>query len=537
MRTSFLSAVVALCLLASPVSAQNLSSGRVDGLLSSLSWENSSSAPSQSNGSSGAAGSADAAANPDASTPITDPVTGGTWMEDFEDRTGWTVHTNVLHSGEKRWEGWNFATIRDWTWAVGTDKRHYFTRGDGKVAIAESKHHRLKAGEQMTTELTSPSVPVTPGVAYQLEFDSHYRQGSSDNTAKVVLTFDTGESKTVREFTKDSFSTHEQVGFTAPSGAQSVSATFVYGNAQDDWFWAIDNVTVTTPLPADPGTPTAVVDVISDTHNEKKYGDVIDFLNRQPDPAGAMVVNGDYVDMGYAENYANFAADRAAHPHASGREYFTIGNHEMLGTDGSDTFLHRYLDMTKQDHVWREEVVDGQPLLMISTEFYDDVARDGKEPYVVLSDAQLNWLKQRLDYWEGKGKTVFLFSHLVLPYTVTSTHSPWYGNDFAELGKLNKVLQGHDNIVMFTSHTHASLTAGDWWGVYRGADKHGFPVVNTGAVKNANLPDGDYDEEVDPALPQTTGLRVKTYPDRVRVEAWDFEKQEMIRFHDFPIHS
>ena len=192
--------------------------------------------------------------------------------------------------------------------------------------------------------------------------------------------------------------------------------------------------------------------------------------------------------------------------------------------------------MTGQDHVWREEIVDGQPLLMISTEFYDDVAREGKEPYVVLSDAQLAWLEQRLDYWEKQGKTVFLFSHLVLPETVTSTHSPWYGNDFAELDKLNNVLRGHRNIVMFTSHTHASLTAGDWWGRYRGADALGFPVVNTGAIKNANLPDGDYDEEVDPSLPQTTGLRAKTFDDRIRVETWDFEKQELIRFHDFPLH-
>jgi len=532
MRKTVLATVLAVSLATTPVSAQNLSSGRIDGLLSSVSWENSSSAPSGSSDTSGT-GHDDGTG---ASKAIEDPAKGGTWIEDFDNHDGWNIHTNVLHSGERRWEGWNFFTIRDWTWAVGTEKRHYFTRGSGKVAIAESKHHRLAAGEKMTTELTSPSIPVTAGTVYQLEFDSHYRQGSEDNSGSVTLTFDNGVSKKMHEFTADAFSTHEQYEFTVPDGATSVTATFTYANAQDDWFWAIDNVTVTTPLPADPGAPTAIVDVISDTHNEAKYGGVIDFLNSRPDKAGAMVVNGDYVDMGYQENYDDFAADRKAHPHTSGREYFTIGNHEMLGTDGSDTYIRRYLDMTGQDHVWREEIVDGQPLLMISTEFYDDVAREGKEPYVVLSDAQLAWLEQRLDYWEKQGKTVFLFSHLVLPETVTSTHSPWYGNDFAELDKLNNVLRGHRNIVMFTSHTHASLTAGDWWGRYRGADALGFPVVNTGAIKNANLPDGDYDEEVDPSLPQTTGLRAKTFDDRIRVETWDFEKQELIRFHDFPLH-
>lgn len=42
---------------------------------------------------------------------------------------GWSTHTSGVTSGEERWNGWAFSTIRDWTWASGTDMRHWFTQG------------------------------------------------------------------------------------------------------------------------------------------------------------------------------------------------------------------------------------------------------------------------------------------------------------------------------------------------------------------------------------------------------------------------
>ena len=66
--------------------------------------------------------------------------------------------------------------------------------------------------------------------------------------------------------------------------------------------------------------------------------------------------------------------------------------------------------------------------------------------------------------------------------------------------------------------------------------------MNTGAILNEYLPDGDHDEQiVDPKA--ATGLRVKVYDDRVRVEAWDFKdghsllnpegEAKMIKYQDF----
>ncbi|AKK03687.1 putative DUF4073 family protein/Calcineurin-like phosphoesterase [Corynebacterium epidermidicanis] len=448
---------------------------------------------------------------------------------------GFAVDTNEIKSGEERWKGWTWTNTRDWTFAVGTDQRHYFTRGHGSYAVAESQHHRIAAPEVMNTSLRTPDLALAPGVAF--EFDSHYRQGSPENSGQVTAHYDTGETQVIRTFNEDTWSSHEVLPLQPPAGAKNVYFTFDYLNAQDDWFWAVDNLALTQPLGPVVGKPEAIIDVLSDTHGHtEKYARAMKVLNSQADPAGAIVFNGDYVDVGAQENYDAFQADRKAYPHVSGREYFTIGNHEMLGQEGSDVYIKRFLDMTGQEHVWREEVVDGQPIITISTEHYSDALRGGKEPYVVLSAEQLEWIDSRLAYWEAKNQPVLLFSHLVLPNTVSLTHSAWYGNDFADLNSFSAVVGKYRNVVMFTSHTHASHDLNDWWGVYRDdstGNRAGFPVVNTGALLNNTWPDGDHDEsKLDGD--HSTGLRVKVYSDRVRVEAWDFVSGKMVKFHDLP---
>ena len=70
----------------------------------------------------------------------------------------------------------------------------------------------------------------------------------------------------------------------------------------------------------------------------------------------------------------------------------------------------------------------------------------------------------------------------------------------------------------------------------------GFPVVNTDAILNEYLPDGDHDEEIVDEN-AATGLRVKVYDDRIRVEVRDFKdgrgpanpegEAKMIKYQDF----
>ena len=107
------------------------------------------------------------------------------------------------------------------------------------------------------------------------------------------------------------------------------------------------------------------------------------------------------------------------------------------------------------------------------------------------------------------------------------------------LEALSNVVNKYNNIVWFSSHSHSSLRQNNWWGTRRydgtgEAGRTGFPVVNTGAILNEYLPDGDNDEKIIKEKEEaSTGLRVKVYADRVRVEAWYFKSGDMIKYQDF----
>lgn len=457
---------------------------------------------------------------------------------------GWDSTTEGVTSGEARWKGWTLSTIREWTWAVGTDMRHWFTQAHDNVAIIESNHQRLNGTDSMDARMSTPLIDVSSRTTDTLtvEFDHHYRQGKPGQRAEVVAEFDTGERRPLLELSQDVFSKHEALEVEVPAGAREMKVSFEYLDSNKDWWWAVDNVEVTEPLPELSGKPSAIVDVLSDIQGDPEdYTLALRQLNAMEEPAGALVLNGDLVDNGSQQQWDDFLAAHAEVPHVSGTELWTIGNHEMYGPEGSETYLKRFLENAgqdgPQDKPWKEVIVDGVPLISVNTEYYSDVDREGKEPFQRLSEEQLSWLDARLAYWESKGVTALVFTHPLLPQTVSMSHSAWYQNDFEDLEALSRVVSKYTNLIMFTSHSHSSLEQNNWWGRYRfdgtgAAGKAGFPVVNTGAILNAYLPDGDHDEET---LPDdaATGLRVKVFADRIRVEAWDFKAHSMLKYQDF----
>ncbi|WP_026926086.1 DUF4073 domain-containing protein [Granulicoccus phenolivorans] len=471
------------------------------------------------------------------------------WTEDFESVAnpvlfthnvpkGWTNQIPQGVTGEERWRGWTLTDIRNWSWAVeGPAERHYFTRGSGQVAVVESERQRTAGAERLNTALVSPQIDVKKQSNLVLSFDSHYKQGKAGQTATVEVSYDGGPKQTVRTLDRTTFSNRETIDLQVPQGAKKAQFTWSYHNGFNDFWWAIDDIKLATPLGEPTGKPVNI-DVLSDVQGGlSHYTSAISQLNAMPDRASAVVFNGDTVDNGSQALYDEYKAVHDATPHASGKEIYSAGNHEFYGPEGSDVYLQRFLtQLAKTDKHYQEHVVEGVPVLVIGTEFYDDVASGGKEPFVTMTDAQLQWLDQRLAYWHSQGKPVLLASHQLLPQTVSASHSPWY-NDYNQLEQLSTILGKYDNIVMFTSHSHWSLELNDWWGQYQvpgTGNPQGFPVVNTGALLNAYVPDGDKDEtRLDGE--HASGLRVKVYPDRVRVEAWDFIAQKMIKSVDFPV--
>ncbi|XKH55606.1 metallophosphoesterase [Citricoccus nitrophenolicus] len=457
---------------------------------------------------------------------------------------GWTNEASGFNTGEGRWAGWTFTDVREWTWAVGTDERHWFTGGFGTFAVLESEHHRLdqESADVLNATLTTPLVNVRGHRQIELTFDSHYKQGRSAQSAAVTVSFDRGPFRDLLVYSEDKYTSHEQIPVDVPPGVSAVRFAWEYRNGHNDKWWAIDNIQVRIPLGtlADDAEPQATIDVISDIHvsdSSDRYDRAINQLNAMSPAAGALVINGDGVELGVQAHYDALASALSANPHASGNVLYSVGNHEMLGKEGSDVYLNRYLSVAGVDKPYFERVVNGLPLIVIGTEYFGDTEREGREPYNNFSNRQLRWLDDRLEHWRRKGQTVLLFNHFVLPYTVSMTHSAWEQNNYENIDDFNAVVGKYTNILMITSHTHSDVNLNDWWGTYRVADPDnpaGFQVVNSGAILNAGVPDGDVEGE---GLEgdHSTGLRVHLYEDRIRVVAYDFVAQQSLKHQDFPI--
>ena len=460
---------------------------------------------------------------------------------------GWSQNVEGVTSGEARWNGWTVSDVRHWTWAAGTDERHFFTQGHDQFAIIDSKQQRLAERDSMDARMNTAPIDVAGQDTVALEFDQHYRQGKDGQVAQVAVSFDGGEPEVVDKLTHDRYSSHEYFELDVPEGAKTMQVTFSYLGGNDDYWWAVDNVAVRAPFTKAAEKPNTIIDVISDPQDDPEdYKLAIRRLNAMPEKTGALVVNGDLVDNGSQEQWDRFLAARKEAPHDSGVELWTIGNHEMYGKETSEVHMQRFLKYSGQEKPWNEVVVNGTPLISINTEYYSDIDRGGKEPFQRISAEQLKWLDERLAHWDAQGVTALVFTHPLLPGTVSMSHSAWYQNDFEDEQAISDVLSKYNDVVAFTSHSHSSLKQNNWWGTrrYDGTTQGaiGFPVVNTGAILNEYLPDGDHDEEIvdDKAA---TGLRVKVYDDRVRVEAWDFKdghglanpdgEAKMIKYQDF----
>lgn len=459
---------------------------------------------------------------------------------------GWTSEAHGFRTGEGRWSGWTFTTVREWTWAVGTDERHWFPLGFGTLAVLESEHHRLAQGsnDELNASLTTPAISVRGHREIELAFTSHYKQGRAEQSAAVTVSFDGGAKKDVHVYSADKYSSHETFRVAVPAGASKVQFSFEYRKGHNDKWWAIDNVEVRVPLPElAPGTkPLSTIDIISDIHvsdSSDRYDRVVNQLNAMTPAAGALVINGDGVELGLQAHYDKLAAALKANPHVSGNVLYSVGNHEMLGKEGSDVYLNRYLKVAGEKKPYFERVVNGIPLIVTGLEYFSDPEREGREPYNNFSAAQLAWLDSRLKHWNSKKTPVFVFNHFPLPYTVSQTHSAWEQNNYENIDAFNAVIGKYSNIIMFTGHTHDDINMNDWWGTYRIADPKnpaGFPVVNTAAVLNAYVPDGDYDTNRVTG-DNSAGIRVLVFADRIRVVALDFVGKKEIKFQDFALEE
>lgn len=169
--------------------------------------------------------------------------------------SGWTVTSadSMTGKGMDEWRGWSFATPQFWTAAQTGQGRESFTKAGGVLAVAENDEwdDANSPGDQLfESTLTSPAYAVAGKSKVYVNYDQNYRQ-TGPQVAAVDVSFDGGAPQ--RQFTYSTATLGDQVyrenetiavPVTVPAGAQSAKISWVIEDAQNDWYWAIDNMSV-----------------------------------------------------------------------------------------------------------------------------------------------------------------------------------------------------------------------------------------------------------------------------------------------------
>jgi hypothetical protein len=185
---------------------------------------------------------------------------------------GWSVDNSELagleeEAGVTEWRGWNFADPVWWA-SVDDQRRSEFTKASGVTAIADPDEWD-DAGNPSSLG-TFNSFLSTPEISLQgisgaltLTFDSSFRPEGAQR-ATVGVKYDAAEELILLDWVSTSDDkTNESVVLPLrnPAGAQKMVITFGMSEAGNNWFWAIDNIEVTTgAVPVLPSALAASVD-------------------------------------------------------------------------------------------------------------------------------------------------------------------------------------------------------------------------------------------------------------------------------------
>lgn len=304
-----------------------------------------------------------------------------------------------------------------------------------------------------------------------------------------------------------------------------------------------------------PSGKATVFTVISDIQGD--LGDFelalkdIESTNPGSQSAG-LVVNGDITPRGYDFEYDAVRKVLDANPHAR-NVHWSIGNHEFYvpkysnpstlaqatwpnGTTEASLFQSFYR-FTGRDKVYTEIDLGGVPGLILGTEKYMHFHDSKLWDEVWLSEEQISWLEQRLDFWARRGQPVMVFTHHPFPDTVSGTRNNLYKKDYLQADRLLGILGKYKNVFVFTAHTHWALQLADWEvrrTVPGTGNLQGFQVINTGAIQTLWEDNGAGGERALDGR-EASGLQVEVYNDCVVVKARDYRRGEWIKEVQIPL--
>lgn len=203
------------------------------------------------------------------------------------------------------------------------------------------------------------------------------------------------------------------------------------------------------------GTPFYELQVLSDIHinasqnhihNQHFASALADIKKLSPGSIG-IFVNGDIADHGEVSEYVSF--QQLIQDAGAGLPpvYAAIGNHDLYAGPYEQK-LKNFLDHTEPgtDSVYYD--------LWIGEVHFIFLGSEEPGPNATLSDAQLDWLREKLAENRDETRPTYIFLHQGLIDTVAGTfaYQSWHGINQAS--QFADILKDYPEVILFTGHSH-----------------------------------------------------------------------------------
>lgn len=242
-----------------------------------------------------------------------------------------------------------------------------------------------------------------------------------------------------------------------------------------------------------------------------------DIVSVCPD-SQALIAVGDIANSGRDYEWQK-AADILASVSGLPPIYYAIGNHDLyLGSYNTQIgYFYKYAGVRS---VYYEKEIGGFHHIFLGSESNNKSGVDAD-----LSDAQLNWLEERLRALrtEDRDKPVFVYLHQSLYNTVSGSLKGQNWNGVMQEERLRSILQNYPQVYLFNGHSHWHMNS---YGNHHAPSDDGLPnIFNTASVgylwSSDDNPDGEY-------LRGSQGYYVWVYSGKVLVFGRDYETGKYI---------
>ena len=174
---------------------------------------------------------------------------GTDWTSQGPD--GWVMTKNNGHGltagGDDvaEFDGWTFFDPASWDATAGQN-RSSFTKGKGIIAVADSDEYDDKSPAYLNASLLTPSIDISKasGSKLMLKYDSSWRK--EPQTGSVTVSYDGGaqiELLRLDGSSPDALNDTVELKLKNPPGANTAVISWNY-QGQNNWWWAIDNISI-----------------------------------------------------------------------------------------------------------------------------------------------------------------------------------------------------------------------------------------------------------------------------------------------------